>query len=161
MSTSLSPAHAELITDRLVLRPWSLHEIAAVTTRTRTVDWADDFPAEGDRAIAHLFEQHPEWLDDHGQRLIVERGSDLLVGSIGLFLPPADGQVEIGYGLVESRRGRGYATEAARALTDFALTLPGVHTVSRTPRCRTRPLCAYWRRPASAAVPPRTGSPAS
>ncbi|WP_053800000.1 GNAT family N-acetyltransferase [Streptomyces rimosus] len=129
MSASTSSAHAQLTTDRLVLRPWSLDEVAAVIDNRRSADWADDFPAEGDRVIARLFEQHPGWLDDHSQRLIIERDSELLVGSIGLFGSPGDGQVEIGYGLVASRRGRGYATEAARALTDFALALPGVHTV--------------------------------
>ncbi|WP_030680910.1 GNAT family N-acetyltransferase [Streptomyces rimosus] len=129
MSASASSTHPLLTTDRLVLRPWGLGEVAAVSCCIPSVDWADGFPAEGDRIIAHLFEQHPEWLDDHSQRLIVERDSDLLVGSIGLFLPPDDGQVEIGYGIVESRRGRGYATEATRALTAYALTLPDVHTV--------------------------------
>jgi RimJ/RimL family protein N-acetyltransferase len=53
----------------------------------------------------------------------------LVVGGIGLFGPPEDGQVEIGYGIVESRRGRGYATEAARALIEAALSLPGVTEV--------------------------------
>jgi RimJ/RimL family protein N-acetyltransferase len=53
-----------------------------------------------------------------------------LVGSIGLFWPPSEGVLEIGYGIVVSRRGRGYAPEATKALADFALTLPDVHTVS-------------------------------
>ncbi|MEU5940421.1 GNAT family N-acetyltransferase [Micromonospora sp. NPDC047548] len=48
---------------------------------------------------------------------------------MGLFWPPADGAVEFGYGVVLSRRGRGYATEAARAIVAFALTAPGVREV--------------------------------
>ncbi|MEV0404731.1 GNAT family N-acetyltransferase [Actinoallomurus sp. NPDC050550] len=31
---------------------------------------------------------------------------------------------------MDSRRGRGYTTEATRAMVAFALTAPGVHTVS-------------------------------
>jgi len=34
--------------------------------------------------------------------------------------PDSAGVVEIAYGIDEEYRGRGYATEAARALTDFA-----------------------------------------
>lgn len=52
---------------------------------------------------------------------VVERDSDLVVGSAGFKGPPdADGVVEIAYGIVPSREGRGYATEAARALMQFA-----------------------------------------
>ena len=64
-----------------------------------------------------------------GQRLVVERDTGLVVGGIGLFGPPEDGRVELGYGIVESRRGRGYATEAARAMVQMALGLPGVTEV--------------------------------
>jgi [ribosomal protein S5]-alanine N-acetyltransferase len=65
-----------------------------------------------------------------GQRLVVERATGLVVGGIGLFGPPEGGQVEFGYGIVESRRGRGYATEAARALVQAALGMPGVTEVT-------------------------------
>lgn len=130
MSFSSSSAPEQLTTDRLVLRPWTTAEATAVLGNTRSVHWADDFPAEGDRVIAGLFEQHPAWLGVYGHRLIIERDSGLVVGSIGMFWPPAEGTVEIGYGLVASRRGRGYATEAARALANFAFTVPEVHTVA-------------------------------
>ncbi|MEU8591170.1 GNAT family N-acetyltransferase [Streptomyces sp. NPDC048664] len=128
--SSPSSAPAQLTTDRLVLRPWTAAEATAVRTGTRSAHWADDFPAEGDHVIAGLLAQHPAWLGAHGHRLIIERDRHLVVGSIGLFWPPAEGTVEIGYGLVASRRGRGYATEATRALAGFALTLPDVHTVA-------------------------------
>ncbi|GAA2714308.1 MULTISPECIES: GNAT family N-acetyltransferase [Streptomyces] len=131
--TSDSTANStELTTDRLVLRPWDLSEVAAVVDRTRLVDWADDFPAEGDGVMASLFDDNPHWLGEHGHRLIIERDSGLVVGSIGLFWPPSEGLVEIGYGIVPSRRGRGYAPEATRALAAYALTAPGVHTVTAT-----------------------------
>lgn len=129
MNSSTSSTHAELTTDRLRLRPWTTAEATAVLADTRSPHWADDFPAEGDRVIAGLFDQHPAWLGEHGHRLIIERDSGLVVGSLGLFWPPNEGVLEIGYGIVASRRGRGYAPEATRALTSFALTAPGVHTV--------------------------------
>ncbi|MDW6063191.1 GNAT family N-acetyltransferase [Streptomyces sp. FXJ1.4098] len=132
MSSTLSTSHDDLTTDRLVLQRWSIIEAAAVIDNTRSVHWADDFPADGDRVIANLFEQHPDWLGAYGHRLIIERDSGLTVGSLGLFWPPSEGILEIGYGIVASRRGRGYATEATRALAEFALTAPDVHTVSAT-----------------------------
>jgi RimJ/RimL family protein N-acetyltransferase len=113
-----------LSTGRLVLRAWPAGDVAAVLGGTRPPHWAADFPADGDRVIAGVVAEHPE-----GQFQIVERGTGLVVGSIGLFWPPRDGTVEIGYGVVPSRRGLGYAAEAARALAGHALTVPGVHTV--------------------------------
>jgi ribosomal-protein-alanine N-acetyltransferase len=132
VTSSTSSADIQLITHRLVLRPWALAEATAVLDDTRSAHWADDFPAEGDRVIAGLFDQNPAWLGAYGHRLIIERGSGLVVGSIGLFWPPSEGILEIGYGIVASRRGRGYAPEATRALAEFALTAPDVHTVSAT-----------------------------
>ena len=42
---------------------------------------------------------------------------DLIVGDCGTFgWPDADGVVEIGYGLARPSRGRGYGTEAVRAM---------------------------------------------
>ncbi|MFD5099849.1 GNAT family N-acetyltransferase [Streptomyces albidochromogenes] len=130
MSSTSSHVHADVVTKRLVLRPWARSEAIAVLDDTRPSHWADDFPAEGDRVVAGLFEQYPDWLGPYGHRLVIERDSGLVVGSIGLFWPPSEGVLEIGYGIVVSRRGRGYAPEATQALADFALTLPDVHTVS-------------------------------
>ncbi|WP_433856369.1 GNAT family N-acetyltransferase [Streptomyces kronopolitis] len=127
---SASPAaDADLRTERLVLRPWSDGDLAAVLDGTRRPHWAPDFPAEGDRVIAGFTAKTPAARGVHGQRQILERDGGLVVGAIGLFWPPAEGSVTFGYGIVPSRRGRGYASEAARALVAFALTAPGVHTV--------------------------------
>ncbi|WP_037076922.1 GNAT family N-acetyltransferase [Pseudonocardia spinosispora] len=125
--TSLIPA--DLTTDRLVLRTWSADELTAVLDHTRLPHWAEDFPAEGDQVIAGFLRDHPAGLDRYGHRLILERSTGLVVGSIGLFWPPTDGALEVGYGIVESRRGRGYAAEATRAIVVHGLTAPGVHTV--------------------------------
>ena len=129
MSSSPSSTHTDLTTARLILRTWTDGEVAAVLDGTRPAHWAADFPAEGDHVIAGLFAEHPAWLGEYGHRQVIERESGLVVGSIGLFWPPGDGTLELGYGIVASRRGRGYAPEATRAMAEFALTAPGVHTV--------------------------------
>jgi [ribosomal protein S5]-alanine N-acetyltransferase len=120
----------DVVTARLLLRPVTAEHVAAVVAGRRLPGWAPDFPSEGDQVIAGMLERDGVPVDPaFGQRLVVERDTGLAVGGIGIFGPPEDGRVEIGYGIVESRRGRGYATEAARALVRYALGLPGVAEV--------------------------------
>ncbi|MFC8074079.1 GNAT family N-acetyltransferase [Streptomyces sp. NPDC057307] len=119
---------SDLITDRLVLRSWPPAEVSAVVGGSRLPHWAEDFPAEGDSVIAGFIAGRSDALGPYGQRQIVERATGLVVGAVGLF-PPTEGTIEFGYGIVPSRRGRGYASEAARAIAAFALTAPGIHTV--------------------------------
>ncbi len=53
---------------------------------------------------------------------VVDRESRSVIGSAGFKGPPDDeGMVEIAYGIVPDYEGRGYATEAAAALVDFAI----------------------------------------
>ncbi|WP_447041218.1 GNAT family N-acetyltransferase [Streptomyces sp. DSM 118878] len=123
----------DLTTERLTLRPWTAGEVADVLAGRRRAHWAEDFPAEGDGVIAGVIAaqtaEGPADPGAHGHRLIVERESGAVVGSISLLWPPNAGSVEFGYGVVASRRGRGYAPEAARALVAHALALPGVTEV--------------------------------
>ncbi|MEH0842190.1 GNAT family N-acetyltransferase [Micromonospora sp. CPCC 205711] len=124
-----APCDTDLTTDRLVLRPWSVPEITAVVAGARLPHWAADFPSEVDRIRVGQLAADPERQHPYGHRQLLERDTGLVVGAIGLFWPPTDGVVEFGYGVVPSRRRLGYATEAARAIVAFALTLPGVRTV--------------------------------
>jgi len=64
----------------------------------------------------------------HGFSL-VQRGSDTVVGSCGFKGPPADGSVEIAYGVSPEQRNRGYATEAAAALVTYAFERADVRVV--------------------------------
>lgn len=66
-------------------------------------------------------------------RAIVEQSSNRVVGSVNLKGPPnADGDVEIGWGLIESVRGKGYATEASSAVIQWVVQQPGVKSISAT-----------------------------
>lgn len=128
MSSMFPLSSADLFTDRLCLRRWPDADLAAVGNYERRAHWADDFPTEGDRVIAGVIAQQ-EAEARPGHRQIVERASGLVVGSISLMWPPEEGAIEFGYGVVASRRIRGYASEAARAVVSFALNSPEVHTV--------------------------------
>ena len=67
---------------------------------------------------------------------LVHLDSDTVVGTCGFKGPPgADGVVEIAYGVHPEHQGRGYATEAAQSLTDYAFSSGKVRVV----RAHTRP----------------------
>jgi RimJ/RimL family protein N-acetyltransferase len=68
-------------------------------------------------------ERYQTW--GFGPYAVVEKDSQDVIGYCGLFLfPDVVGQteVEIGYRLAQSAWGKGYATEAARSVRDFAFT---------------------------------------
>ena len=64
----------------------------------------------------------------HGFRL-VHRSSGNIVGFCSFKGPPADGVVEIAYGIAPDEQGKGYATEAARALVEFARAFREVRVI--------------------------------
>ncbi|HJR15788.1 MAG TPA: GNAT family N-acetyltransferase, partial [Gemmatimonadales bacterium] len=72
--------------------------------------------------------------------LVVRRDTRTAVGSIAFAgRPDAAGAVLIGYAMYPGREGRGYATEATRALVDWAFGQPGVRIV--------RALAPVWNTP--------------
>ncbi|MFE5208990.1 GNAT family N-acetyltransferase [Streptomyces sp. NPDC056600] len=97
-------------------------------------DWVSGGPFEGTREGASLitaaYEKgafRPEW----GSYVLVRREDDRAVGSMGFHGPPdEEGRVEIGYDLAVAARGKGYATEALRALAGWALARDGVSVVT-------------------------------
>jgi RimJ/RimL family protein N-acetyltransferase len=119
-------------TPRLLLPLITADDVTAVLDGPRQPAWAADFPADGDLELARLISRAgiPTGLAaDFGHRLVVERDGGAVVGGIGLFGAPTDGRVEIGYGIVPSRRGRGYATEAVRGMLRHAFGQPDVDEV--------------------------------
>jgi len=61
---------------------------------------------------------------------IIDKKAGEAVGTIDFKNPPNDrGETEIGYGLGENRRGKGYMTEIVQALCVWALEQPGVRRI--------------------------------
>jgi RimJ/RimL family protein N-acetyltransferase len=91
-------------------------------------------------SAADRAEVSPDWLDrvrsstaadpwTHGFA-VINRESAAMIGSCGFKGPPGpDGVIEIAYGIDPDHQGRGYATEAARALVAYALGSKRVHLV--------------------------------
>jgi [ribosomal protein S5]-alanine N-acetyltransferase len=66
-------------------------------------------------------------------RVMVERDTGVVVGSVNMKGPPdVRGDVEIGWGVNEDRRRRGYAFEATTAVMRWAASQPGVRQFSAT-----------------------------
>lgn len=118
----------DLRTARLVLHPVDVAEAERIVARRAgpTDSWADDFPFEGDvvgasvflRASAERGGQQP-----FGFYRLTRLDDGHAVGGIGFKGPPANGRVEIGYGLAPSARGEGLAAEAVSAVVALASSL--------------------------------------
>ena len=67
------------------------------------------------------------WADGSTYPWAIMLGGDRLIGMIEVRV--VGHRAEIGYALAQAAWGQGYATEAARAVVELALTLPGVRRV--------------------------------
>jgi ribosomal-protein-alanine N-acetyltransferase len=126
----------QLATDRLALRPLPAPAAEALP-RNR---------AEACRSIGAVL--HEEWpqpdllnvlprqaaasadAECFGVWVMIEGDSGMVVGDIGFHGPPdGEGAIEVGYCVVPSRRRRGYATEAAGAIVEWARGQHGVRVI--------------------------------
>lgn len=116
----------DFVTERLLLHRLSVSEAEGLVAGMPDgrVRWAPEYPMDGDVSAASRFlrfcvvengARHP------GAYEIRRRDDGYAIGGVD-FHGPADenGSVTIGYGLVPSARGKGYASEALRALLAFA-----------------------------------------
>jgi len=117
-------APTDLRTERLLLERLTIDEATAVVALDRAGRaWAADYPTEGDLVVAGIACEAGEHYDETGEFGVYQvrlADTGVAVGGIGFLHPPQDGEVEVGYGLAESVRGRGLATEALRAMTVLA-----------------------------------------
>jgi RimJ/RimL family protein N-acetyltransferase len=130
------PNFQPLLTERLLLRR-SVPEDAGLISSYRSEPdvqryqgW-DRTDAEGIRAdIERMSSRRPGSRGGWVQLSVEERASGTLVGDVGM--SPAEGEpgvVKIGYTLAPAHQGRGYATEAVRALIDYAFDVLGADVV--------------------------------
>lgn len=150
----------ELITDRLVVRPFALTDLDAVAALLDAVWLAEDEPPpppDPERLAGHRrwlewtvlsYEQHARmYQPPYGDRAITLRASGELIGAVGYSpclhpfgqvgigdAPPMGHTPELGLFWAVSRqhRGHGYAGEAARALIDFAFDEMHLHRIVAT-----------------------------
>jgi ribosomal-protein-alanine N-acetyltransferase len=96
---------------------------------------ADSLPVVGAR-LRKSPEEAPWW-----NWLVVSQEDGEAVGSVAFGgMPDAAGAVLIGYAMYPGHEGRGYATEAVKAMVEWAFAQPGVRIV--------RALAPVWNTPA-------------
>ena len=121
-----------LETKQLTLLPSAPHHLLAL------IESPERFPELTGFAVAagladfyHSGDVSPDWVAalkasagsdpwQHGF-FVVHRADRMVIGSAGFKGPPDPaGMVEIAYGIAPGYQGKGYATEAAQALVDYA-----------------------------------------
>ena len=135
----LIPASPDLIREALLGDP----ALARALDAALPADWppefydADSLTYTLDRLVADS--EYEGW----STYFFLRRDDRVLIGNGGYYAPPSeDGTVEVGYSVVPSMQGRGYATEATRGLVDRAFADRRVerivaHTLpDRTPSIR-------------------------
>lgn len=120
-------------TKRLLLREVSAGDAALLAGGLALPGqrWHDGYPLEGTRVAARMLLRAAEaGTSREGFGMFQMMADGVVVGDLGFHgAPNADGEVEIGYGIVPARRGEGLVSEAVRALAAWALAQPGVTAV--------------------------------
>jgi ribosomal-protein-alanine N-acetyltransferase len=125
-----------LLTERLELKPMpapaaaALPENRATASRALGVRLPAEWPHSGLFGLLRRQAAASEYTERFGIWVMIERDSGSVVGDIGFHGPPDDtGTIEIGYSVIPDRRRHGYATEAANALVEWALSQQDVHVI--------------------------------
>jgi ribosomal-protein-alanine N-acetyltransferase len=129
-------ANTRLITGRLELRPLpaaaarALPDDREAASRILDATLAPNWPQPDLLDVLPLQAAAAPSDECFGVWVMIERETASVVGDIGFIgLPDDSGSVEVGYSVITDRRRRGYATEAARVIVDWALDQPGVSVV--------------------------------
>lgn len=127
--------YPSLTTERLVLRPFRMDDAADVQRLA-----GDYAVAATTLRIPHPYEDGmaEQWLAtlgpafEKGEQIalaITSREDGALLGAIGLTLDAVNQSAELGYWIGKPYWGRGYATEAARALVRFGFEKLGLNRI--------------------------------
>jgi ribosomal-protein-alanine N-acetyltransferase len=139
----LTATNRVIRTPRLELVPWTLELVDAFITNDQAaaerafgVRYPEPFgppPETGD--ILHFFRDSIEYDASNGAfvvRMMVRTEDRMAVGNIGLIAPDEAGRSMYGYSVYPEFEGNGYASEAARAIVDFGLTLDSITAIYAT-----------------------------
>ncbi|RMG42269.1 MAG: N-acetyltransferase [Candidatus Dadabacteria bacterium] len=148
---SLAP---QLETERLLLREFTLNDAP------RVQELCSDFEiADTTATIPHPYPEGAaeEWIKTHrpgfeagelANFAVVLKESDEIIGTVGLVINKTHSRAELGYWIGKEYWGRGYCTEAARALVDWGFKELSLNRIFA---------CYYKRNPASGRVQEKIG----
>ena len=126
-----------LTTERLVLREFRATDWPAMLAYQndprylRYYEWTERTPEDVRAFIQRFLDQQQDNPRFKFQLAITLKGSDELIGNCGVRMASADArEADIGYELAPEYWGRGYATEAARAIVQFGFAHLRPHRIS-------------------------------
>jgi ribosomal-protein-alanine N-acetyltransferase len=124
-----------LRTERLILRPFELSDAKIVQEKAGNKAIADttvNIPHPYPDGVAE------EWISTHQPRfesgelvnyaITLEKTGEL-IGAVGLVVNKKFNHAELGFWIDKDLWGRGYATEAARAVMDYGFNKVGLHRI--------------------------------
>jgi RimJ/RimL family protein N-acetyltransferase len=143
-----------ILTPRLVLRPFNRADVDAVfayRSLPEVAEYLFDLPLSYDECAEAVRARSGQVaFAGEGDKILLaveERETSHVVGEVSLiWRSVADLQAEIGYIFHPMVWGRGFATEAARALLGFAFEDAGMHRVYARCDARNAPSAAVMRR---------------
>lgn len=127
----------ELITERLILREFRQEDWAEVLTYQsdplylRYYEWTERTPESVQEFVGMFLAHQQEQPRFKFQLAVTLKSTQQLIGNCGIRMKsPGAIEGDIGYELSPAHWGRGYATEAGRAILAFGFTRLGLHRVS-------------------------------
>jgi RimJ/RimL family protein N-acetyltransferase len=129
------PVQPPLATERLVLRPFAVEDAPTVQCLAGAREVADTT-----LTIPHPYPDGAAeaWIGAHAPAFaagrlatyaVTDRAAGALLGAVGLQIEPGHALGELGYWIGVPYWGRGYATEAARALMRYGYARLGLHRI--------------------------------
>ena len=123
-----------ITTERLKLRRFHIGDIEAIFKNygsdinvNRYISFAPCLTLQATKEFIEMhIKQYDSNPDFYGWAITL---SDEVIGSIGLFNINESGQCELGYSIGSAWWGKGYATEAAKAVLEFAFKKIQVHRI--------------------------------
>ncbi len=112
----------ELRTERLLMRPASADDVEDLVVLHEDPLVRETFGTPSRAEIEEWVGRATDEWDErgHGRLTLLDPGSGAFLGRSGLKWWPEFGEVEVGWVLAPTARGRGLATEAGRACLDWA-----------------------------------------
>ena len=126
-----------LRTERLILRPFTADDGLRVEELAGAREIADTtahvphpYPAGG--GAGWIATHGPKWAAGQSITFAVTTAPDGLIGAMGLIVVERVNSATLGYWTGVSYWGRGFTTEAARAVVDFGFEVVGLNRVDAT-----------------------------
>lgn len=137
MGSSTVP-HERLESERLVIRCWSPQDAplfkaaldSSLPELQRWIPWARNEPSPLDVLEDRLRGYEDDFFAGRSALFaLMDLDETEVLGGAGLYRRVGPGALEIGYWVRSDHAGQGFATEAARAMTDVGFTLAGIEVL--------------------------------